>query len=48
LLGENEENLGVDALIAEAHARHGIPVEDARELVESSFEKGEALAQLIP
>jgi HD-like signal output (HDOD) protein len=48
LLGENEENLGVDVLIAEAHARYGIPIEEARELVESSFEKGEALAQLIP
>jgi len=48
LLGENEETLGVDALIAEANSRYGLPVEEMGKLVESSFEKGDALAQLIP
>jgi HD-like signal output (HDOD) protein len=48
LLREREETLGVDALIEEARSRYGVPADRMKQLVESSFEKGSALAQLIP
>jgi HD-like signal output (HDOD) protein len=48
LLGETEDSLGVDALIEEAHIQCDIPFDTTRELIESSFEKGYALAELIP
>jgi HD-like signal output (HDOD) protein len=48
LLREREETLGVDALVEEAHTMYGIPADRVRRLLESSFEKADALAQLIP
>ena len=46
-LREADKNLGLDALIEEAHSRYGIPFDKLEQLVESSFEKAEDLARLM-
>jgi HD-like signal output (HDOD) protein len=46
-LRENENDLGTEALIEEAHSRCGIPFDETKRLIESSFEKGDALAPLM-
>lgn len=45
--GENGENIGLDALTADAHSRWGIPMESLQKLIGPSFEKGDALARLM-
>ena len=46
-LRETDKNLGLDALIEEAHSRYSIPFDKLEQLVESSFEKAEDLARLM-
>jgi HD-like signal output (HDOD) protein len=46
-LRENEEDLGLDAMIEDAHSRWGIPADTVRNLIEPSFEKGDVLARLM-
>lgn len=46
-LREDENDLEIEALIEEAHSQCGIPLDEVKELVESSFEKGDALARLM-
>jgi hypothetical protein len=45
--GENGEDIGVDALAADANSRWDVPIESVRKLIEPSFQKGDALAQLM-
>jgi len=44
---EEGEDIGVDALTGDAHARWDIPVESVRKLIKPSFDKGDALAQVM-
>jgi HD-like signal output (HDOD) protein len=46
-LGEDEHHLGTEALIEEAHSRFGIPLDETKKIIASSFEKGDALAPLM-
>ena len=46
-LGETDKSLGLDSLIDEAHSRYDIPLDELEQVVESSFEKAEALARLM-
>lgn len=46
-LREGDEDLGLDGLIEEACSRWGIPAESVLNLIEPSFEKGDALARLM-
>ena len=47
LLREEGEDIGVDALIAHANAQWDAPVEYVLRLIEPSFQRGDALAQLM-
>jgi len=46
-LREDEQDLGLDGLIRDAHSRWGIPIESVEKLIGPSFEKGDALARLM-
>lgn len=46
-LREDGEDIGLDALTADAHPRWGIPMGSVQKLIEPSFEKGDALARLM-
>ena len=44
---EDGEDIGLNALTADANSRWDTPIESVRKLVEPSFQKGDALAQLL-
>jgi HD-like signal output (HDOD) protein len=44
---EDGEDIGLDALTTDAISRWDVPIESVRKLIEPSFEKGDALAQLM-
>jgi HD-like signal output (HDOD) protein len=46
-LGEDEEDPGLAAMTEDAESRWGIPAESVKRLIEPSFARGDALAQLM-
>ena len=44
---EDGEDIGLDALTADAVSQWDVPIESVRKLIEPSFQKGDALAQMM-